>query len=142
MTYSIDRGSWPKSLRWRILIGCTPGIRGVTRSDEIFLIQGILMRFNMIDCKSMTTPMMKNMKKLSDSALDSNLVDPTMYRDFIRSLMYLVNVMPNIFFTVSTLSQYLVEAKEVPVGGSEVWYSWIWFNSTKEVRLQRYTNFD
>jgi hypothetical protein len=39
------------------------------RSDEIFLIQGILMRFNMMYCKSM-----------SDSASDSDLVDPTMYR--------------------------------------------------------------
>jgi hypothetical protein len=38
------------------------------------------MRFDMMDCKSMTTPMMTNLKKLSDSALDSNLVDPTMYR--------------------------------------------------------------
>jgi hypothetical protein len=52
---------------------------------EIFLGQGkytidILSRFVMMDCKSMATPMMKNLKKLSDSALDSNLVDPTMYR--------------------------------------------------------------
>jgi hypothetical protein len=36
------------------------------------------MRFNMMDYKSMTIPMMKN-PKLSDSALDSYLVDPTMY---------------------------------------------------------------
>jgi hypothetical protein len=37
------------------------------------------MRFDMMDCKSMTTPMMKNMKKLSDSTSDSYLVDPMMY---------------------------------------------------------------
>jgi hypothetical protein len=49
---------------------CTLGIRGVIRSYEIFLIQGILMRFCMIDCKSITAPMMKNLKKLNDYALD------------------------------------------------------------------------
>jgi hypothetical protein len=54
--------------------------------------------------------------------------------------MYLVNARPDIFFAVSTLSQYLVEAKAVPVGGSEAWYSWIWFVSGDEVRLQRYTD--
>jgi hypothetical protein len=61
------------------------------RSDEIFFIQGILMRFNMMDCKSMTTPMTTNLKKLSDSTLDLYLVDPTMYTQLIGSLMYLVN---------------------------------------------------
>jgi hypothetical protein len=49
--------------------------------------------------------------------------------------MYLVNSRPNIFFAVSTLSQYLVEAKEVLVGGNKAWYSWIWFVSSDEVRL-------
>jgi hypothetical protein len=59
--------------------GCTLGIRGVMRSDETFLIQGILMRFDMMEYKSMTTPMMTNLKKLSDFASDSDLVDPMMY---------------------------------------------------------------
>jgi hypothetical protein len=73
-------------------------------SNEIFLIQGILMRFDMMEYKSMTTPMMTNLKKLSDSTSDSYLVDPMMYRKLIGSLMYLANVRPDIFFAVSTLS--------------------------------------
>jgi hypothetical protein len=56
--------------------------------------------------------------------------------------MYLVNFKTNIFFAMSNLIQYLVEAKEVPVGRREAWYSWIWFVSGDEVRLQRYTDFD
>jgi hypothetical protein len=46
----------------------------------------------MMDCKSMATPMRINMKLMSDSSLD--LVDPTMYRQLIGSLMYLVNTRP------------------------------------------------
>jgi hypothetical protein len=66
------------------------------------------MRFDMMDCKSMTTLMMTNLKKLSDSALDSYFVDPTKYMKLIGSLMYLVNSRPYIFFVVNTLIQCLV----------------------------------
>jgi hypothetical protein len=110
------------------------------RLYDIFLIHGILMRFDMMDAKSMTTPMMKNLKKLSDSTLDSYLVDPMMYKQYIGSLMCLVSARRDICFVVSTLSQYLVEAKVVPMGASEEWYNWIWFVSGDEVRLQRYTD--
>ena len=58
----------------------------------------------MMDCKSMATPIETNLKKLSDYALDSDLVDPKMYRQLIGSLMYLVNTRPDICFAVSTLS--------------------------------------
>jgi hypothetical protein len=40
----------------------------------------ILRIFGMVDCNSMATHMMTDMKKLSDYALDSDLVDSTMYR--------------------------------------------------------------
>jgi hypothetical protein len=56
--------------------------------------------------------------------------------------MYLVKARPDICFAVGTLSQYLVEAKVVPVGSSEAWYSWIWFVSSDEVTLQRYIDYD
>ena len=50
------------------------------RLDEIFLCQEkyiveIPKRFGMMDCKSITTPMEENPKKLSDSTSDSYLVD-------------------------------------------------------------------
>jgi hypothetical protein len=53
----------------------------------------------MMDCKSMATPMMTNLKKLSDSTSDLDLVDPTMYKQLIGSLMYLVNTRPDTFFS-------------------------------------------
>jgi hypothetical protein len=92
------------------------GLEVWQRPDEIFLSQGkytveILQRFGMMDCKSMTTPMVTNLKLLSDSS--SDLVDPTMYRQLIGSLMYLVNTRLDICFAVNTLSQYMVEPRHV-----------------------------
>jgi hypothetical protein len=68
---------------------------------KIFLGTGkyaveILKIFEMMDCKSMTTPMTTNLNMLGAS--DSYLVDPTMYKQLIGSLMYLVNTRPYIFF--------------------------------------------
>jgi hypothetical protein len=65
----------------------------------------------MMDCNSMATPMVTNMKILSDSS--SDLVDTMMYRKLIGSLMYLVNTIPDICFVVNTLSQYMVEPRHV-----------------------------
>jgi hypothetical protein len=81
---------------------------------EIFLGQGkyaieILKRFGMMDYKSMTTPMTTNMNMLGASY--SDLVDPTMYRQLIGSLMYLLNTRPSICFVVNTLSQFMVEPR-------------------------------
>jgi hypothetical protein len=59
----------------------------------------------------MTTPMITNWKKLHAS--ESQLVDYTLYRQLIRSLMYLVNTMPDICFVVNTLNQFMVEPRRV-----------------------------
>jgi hypothetical protein len=71
----------------------------------------ILKRFEMMDCKSIPTPMVMNLKLLSDTS--SETVDVTMYRNMIGSLMYLTNTRPDICFAVNTLSQYMVEPRRV-----------------------------
>jgi hypothetical protein len=65
----------------------------------------------MMDCKSMPTPMVTNLKLLSDTS--SETVDATMYIQMIGSLMYLANMRPDICFAVNTLSQYMVESRGV-----------------------------
>jgi hypothetical protein len=91
------------------------GLEVWQRSNEIFLSQGkytveILRRFGMMDCKSMATSMLTNLKKMTETASNSNLMDPTLYIQLIGSLMSLVNSRPDICFAVSALSQFMVEA--------------------------------
>ena len=54
----------------------------------------ILKIFDMLDCKSMDTPMDTNLKLLPDESPE--LVDMTQYRQIIGSLMYLMNTRPDI----------------------------------------------
>jgi hypothetical protein len=61
----------------------------------------------MLNLKPVATPMVKNMKKLSVSFSNSDKIDLTLYRNMIGSLIYLVNIKPNIFYTVSELSQFM-----------------------------------
>ena len=62
--------------------------------ERIFLNQGkytfkILKRFDMLECKPMNTPMEAKLKLLVDTS--SELIDATLYRQIIGSLMYLTN---------------------------------------------------
>eukprot|EP00253_Pinus_taeda_P001914 PITA_01914 len=82
----------------------------------IFLGQGryaieILKRFRMQECRPMATSMITNWKKINASK--DKEVDPTLYRQLIRSLIYLVNTRRGICYVVNTLSQFMVEPKRV-----------------------------
>jgi hypothetical protein len=71
----------------------------------------ILRRFKIEDCRSMATPMATNLKKFVTSY--SKLVDPKIYRKMIGSLMYLVNTRIDIYFSMNTLSHFMVELRQV-----------------------------
>jgi hypothetical protein len=84
--------------------------------ERIFLNQGkyaveILKRFDMLECKSMNTPMEMKLKMLVDTWLE--LIDATLYRQIIGSLIYLTNTILDICFSMNTLSQFLVEPRHV-----------------------------
>ena len=90
------------------------GLEVWQRPGEIILAQGKyivdnLKRFGMMECKSMSTPMISNLKKLHDSNFGSKLVDPTMYRKLIGSLMYVIHTRLDVRFVVSALSQFMAE---------------------------------
>jgi hypothetical protein len=83
------------------------GLEVWQRDGQIFLGHGnyaveVLKRFGMQDCRPMSTPMVINLKKIDASRLE--VVDPTLYKQLIGSLMYLVNTRPDICFVVNTLN--------------------------------------
>jgi len=65
----------------------------------------------MQDCRPMATPPVTNWRKVDASR--GERVDPTLYRQLIRSLMYLVNTQLDICFVVNQLSQFMVEPTRV-----------------------------
>ena len=69
-----------------------------------------LKRVDMLKCKSMYTPMEMKAKLLVDTS--SELVDSTLYRQIIGSMMCLTNTMLDICFS---LSRYLVEPGRVHI---------------------------
>ena len=81
-------------------------------ADGIFLGEGkygveILKRFGMMDYKEISTPMEQKLNLLFDDS--AKTVDATMYHEMIGSLMYLMNMIPDICFAVNTLSQLLTD---------------------------------
>jgi hypothetical protein len=57
----------------------------------------------------MATPMTTDIRKVRDSYFDP--VHPSLYRQLIGSLMFLVNTRPDICFFVNNLSQFQVEPR-------------------------------
>jgi hypothetical protein len=90
------------------------GLEVCQNPERIFLNQGnytveILKRFNMLECKPMNTPMEVKLKLLVDTS--SELIDATLYKQIIGSLLYLTNTRLDICFFVNILSQFLVEPR-------------------------------
>ena len=92
------------------------GLEVWQKPGKINLSQGkysmeILKTFGMIYCKSMSTLMTTNLKLFGDTS--SGMIDATIYRQMIGSLMYLKSTQPDICFVVNTLSQYMVDPRQV-----------------------------
>jgi hypothetical protein len=75
--------------------------------ERIFLKEGkyvaeILKRFDMLECKSMNTPMETKLKLLVETS--SELIDAMLYRQIIGLLMYMTNTRLDICFVMNTLN--------------------------------------
>ena len=94
------------------------GLEVWQRPGEIFLSQGkyvvkLLKRFGMVDCKSVSTLMELNFKKLCERIARPEMGNPTKYRQLVGALMFLVNSHPNVCFAVNTLSQHMVDPHHI-----------------------------
>ena len=84
--------------------------------NEVFIFQKkysneILKRFNMEECKSVSTLMVQKEKLQKDNGSES--ADERVYRSLIGCLMYLTATRPDIMFLVSVLSRFLDCASEL-----------------------------
>jgi hypothetical protein len=117
------------------MLECKSMNRPLETKEKIFLNQGnytveIRKRFDMLECKSMNTPLETKLKLLVDTS--SELVDATMYRQIIGSLMYLMNTRSDICFVVNNFESVSGRAQtcspcscktsdEIPQGYVEIW---------------------
>ena len=69
----------------------------------------ILKKFIILDRKATATPMASNLKQMCDASLE--MVDTTMYRQMIGSLLYLTNMRPDTCFVVNNLSHFLTDSR-------------------------------
>ena len=70
----------------------------------------ILERFNMHECKAVSTPLEQNVKL--SSVDETKEVDGTLYRQLVGSLNYLTTTKLDISYSVSILSQFMAKPLE------------------------------
>lgn len=81
-----------------------PGKTLITQSKYT---KEILKKFNMTDCKAMSTPLEQNAKLYKEDG--SKEADGTLYRQLVGSLNYLTTTRPDIAYSVSILSQFMAK---------------------------------
>ena len=99
-------------------------------------------------CKPMQTPLVGNWRK--EVATSREVVEATMYKHVVGSLMYLMNTQPDLCYAVNQLSQAMVQPTKMfwqtkkhvlryLRGTSQygLWYRW-----TEGVKLQGFTDAD
>ncbi|XP_019077634.1 uncharacterized mitochondrial protein AtMg00810-like [Vitis vinifera] len=70
----------------------------------------LLKKFEMLECKPISTPMEPNAKMCEHEGKD--LKDATMYRQLVGSLLYLTLTRPDISYAVGVMSQYMQNPKK------------------------------
>ena len=98
------------------------GMEVEQKNGDIFICQRkyakeMLKKFNMENCKSMTTPMCPKEKLCKD--VEEEQVDETLYRSLIGCLMYLTTTRPDILYTVNVLSRFMNCAKKSHFKGAK-----------------------
>ena len=99
-------------------------------------------------CKLVDTPLLGGWRK--EDATSTEVVDATVYRHLVGSLMYLVNTRPDIYYAVNQLSQAMVKSTKLfwKAGKHVLRYLrgtsgyGLWYRQSDEVRLCGFTDAD
>jgi hypothetical protein len=126
----------------------------VSQSDKgIFIsqtkyIKEMLKKFQMEDCKPMSTPMITGFKlSKNDESLE---VDQTMYRSTIGSLLYATKIVPDIMKVVGLVTRFQFVPKETHMKAIKTIFRYLtgtldfglWYPKTKDFTLTTYTDAD
>eukprot|EP00253_Pinus_taeda_P019211 PITA_19211 len=74
-------------------------------------VRDLLARFDMSDCKPTATPFLSGIKL--ENGKDTPLVDCTLYRQLVGSLLYLTHSRPDLSYAVGAVSRYMQEPHEL-----------------------------
>ncbi|BFG35668.1 hypothetical protein CerSpe_219420 [Prunus speciosa] len=74
-------------------------------------VQEVLDRFHMKDCNPVGTPTSSDLKLAKN--LDGRKVDPTLYKQIVKSFMYLTSTKPDIMHDVSLISHFMENPTEL-----------------------------
>eukprot|EP00253_Pinus_taeda_P035523 PITA_35523 len=83
---------------------------GITISQPKY-VRDLLARFHMSDCKPAATPFLSGIKL--ENGKDTPLVDCTLYRQLVGSLLYLTHSHPALSYVVGVVSRYMQEPHEL-----------------------------
>eukprot|EP00253_Pinus_taeda_P036175 PITA_36175 len=135
-----------------------PTIKGRKRTTEAELLAQdaekgkyaweILEKFNMHGCKPVDTPLPGDWRK--KDATSAEVVDATVYRQLVGSLMYLVNKRPDICYDINQISQVMVKPTKLfwKAGNHVLRYLrgtsgyGLWYRQEDEVKLCGFTDAD
>ena len=92
------------------LLHCFLGLQIWHMADGMFLSQlkyatDLLAHFHMSDCKSAPTPFQSGVKLIVECT--TPLVDATLYRQLVGSLIYLTHSQPDLSFSISLVSRFM-----------------------------------
>ena len=77
---------------------------GIMLSQRHYILN-LLYKFDMTECKPVSTPLDQNLKL--DAASRTEECEPTQYRHLISSLIYLTITQPDLSYLVGLLSQFM-----------------------------------
>ena len=80
----------------------------------------------MVDCKSVSTPMELNIKKLSESIARPMVVNDSDYLQLVEALMLLKNICLNVCYAMNTLSQHMVDPQNIHWVGAKKLLRYLW----------------
>jgi len=120
------------------------GIEIKQGENQVFICQRkyakeILRKFQMDECKAVSTPMNQREKFIKEDGADK--VDEGYYRSLIGCLMYLTTTRPDIIFAVSLLSRFMHCASEVHLRAAKRILRYVKGTLDYGVKFEKCTNF-